>query len=152
MTRSILVVDDVPEIVRYVETTARRYRRHELTLTTITSAREALSLASRQPYDLVISDLRMPEVDGLSILTAANFRNPRGRRVLMTGYNEIPATHASYASAKLDACVLKPMPMSDLLDMIGAMLTPDTSAIERYRSAAAERRLEALLPTQDGRP
>lgn len=142
-------MDDVPEIVRFVESTARRLRQHEIEITSTTRAREALAFASATPFDLVVSDLRMPEVDGLSILTAAHVRNPDGRRVLMTGYNEIPASGASYSAAGLDGCVLKPLPMTDLLDLLGAMLAEDESAIEPYRLAAGRQRLEALLPGID---
>lgn len=53
---------------------------------------EALNLLSRHKYSLVLTDLVMPEVDGLEVLRAARQRNPATLVVIMTG-------HASLASA-----------------------------------------------------
>jgi DNA-binding response OmpR family regulator len=53
---------------------------------------EALSLISRRHYSLILTDLVMPEADGLAVLRAARRENPAALVVIMTG-------HASLASA-----------------------------------------------------
>jgi len=53
---------------------------------------EALDLISRHNYSLILTDLVMPEADGLAVLRAARQRNPAALVVIMTG-------HASLASA-----------------------------------------------------
>jgi DNA-binding NtrC family response regulator len=53
---------------------------------------EALDLLSRQDYSLILTDLVMPEADGLAVLRAARQRNPAALVVIMTG-------HASLVSA-----------------------------------------------------
>ncbi len=53
---------------------------------------EALDLISRRDYSLILADLVMPEVDGLTVLRVARQRNPATLVVIMTG-------HASLASA-----------------------------------------------------
>lgn len=53
---------------------------------------EALSLISRRRYSLILTDLVMPEADGLAVLRAARRENPAVLVVIMTG-------HASLASA-----------------------------------------------------
>jgi DNA-binding response OmpR family regulator len=53
---------------------------------------EALNLIDRHSYSLILTDLVMPEADGLAVLRAARQRNPAALVVIMTG-------HASLASA-----------------------------------------------------
>jgi CheY-like chemotaxis protein len=52
----------------------------------ITSGAEAIDLYRREPFDLVLTDLRMPDVDGLDILTAVREYNPQAAVVIFTAY------------------------------------------------------------------
>jgi CheY-like chemotaxis protein len=57
----VLVVDDEPEVG---EVYAEILRREGIDVTAVSSGREALARVRREPFDLVVSDLRMPDVDG----------------------------------------------------------------------------------------
>jgi CheY-like chemotaxis protein len=143
---SLLVADDVLEIVEYVEAAARRIRTHDIRVTRTTRAQEALALAGERDFDVVITDLRMPRVDGLRILRAAYERNPAGRRAVLTGYNEIPQD-GSPGDAHVDAVATKPLSMDELVDLIHALVTNERLEMTHLREDAA-RRLRPTTPAQ----
>jgi len=79
----ILIVDD-EEIVR------RSYRRlldeARCSAETATDGSEALRAMTREPFDVVLLDLRMPGADGLSVLKAIREGWPASEVVVITGY------------------------------------------------------------------
>jgi CheY-like chemotaxis protein/two-component sensor histidine kinase len=80
----VLVVDDEPDIAALL---AERLRAEGLTVETAASGRRALAVLETTPIDLVISDLRMPDMDGAALDEAIAARRPelRDRVVLNTG-------------------------------------------------------------------
>jgi DNA-binding NtrC family response regulator len=85
-TKRILVVDDEPLMREFLGETLTRQRYR---VKVVGDGEEALSLLKRDRYALVLSDLRMPERDGLSLLRAAREVSPETRFVIMTGYATI---------------------------------------------------------------
>jgi two-component system, cell cycle sensor histidine kinase and response regulator CckA len=61
LARTVLVVDDDPQILRLVE---RMLGSHGVRVITAARAAEALRICEREPIDLLISDVVMPEMDG----------------------------------------------------------------------------------------
>lgn len=49
----------------------------------------AISTINQQPYDMVVTDLMMPEMDGFQVLKAAKRRDPQTMVVILTGYADI---------------------------------------------------------------
>lgn len=76
-----LVVDDEPMIVD----AACALIGDLCEVTTMTVAVDALELLQRDPFDIVITDLNMPDVDGLALCNAARTVNPAVHTVLITG-------------------------------------------------------------------
>lgn len=136
--KSILVVDDVPEILAFFERVASRYKTRPIEITTLESPQEAVDLLARRPFDVVISDFRMPRVNGVEVLRAAREANPEGRRILMTGYNEIPATAAEMDAAGPQAKIHKPLRASFLLEVLQACLSDDAHALDDIVQPEAE--------------
>lgn len=131
-TKSILVVDDVPEILLFFERLAGTYRTTPIQVTTSSDPAGALKLVKERDFDVVVSDFRMPKVNGMQILAEAHHRNPGGRRVLMTGYNEIPATDAEIEMAGVTARLKKPVKASFLLEFLQACFSDDPHALDAY--------------------
>lgn len=140
--REILVVDDLPEICDFFTALLRRLRDFDVRLTTETNSAAALDLVRERAFDLVVSDFRMKQVDGIEVLTAARHRNPSGRRILMTGYNEIPTSVDRIREADVDAYIQKPLRSQDLLLLVVDFLNGSERAIEACRAHARE--LEAV--------
>jgi CheY-like chemotaxis protein/anti-sigma regulatory factor (Ser/Thr protein kinase) len=80
----VLVVDDEAEIAELV---AEHLRRDGLTVEVVASGRKALLRLQEESFDVVVSDLRMPDLDGPSLVAELRRRHPELARrvVLITG-------------------------------------------------------------------
>jgi DNA-binding NtrC family response regulator len=136
--KSILVVDDVPEILRFFEQVLSVCKASPLEVVTLSDSEEALALVSRRDFDVIVSDFRMPHVDGIRILTAAHDRNPHGIRVIMTGYNEIPASPEQLKAASLDARIPKPVTTAFLHVFLEACFSERSDALDAYSKLDTE--------------
>ena len=78
-----------------------------------------LAQAQRQPYDVVITDLRLPGLGGLELVAKLHAAKPKQAIVLMTAHG---TTETAIEATKLGACdyLLKPFEADELLDLIAA--------------------------------
>ncbi len=83
MKGNILVVDDEQIVLRSCE---RILSPEGYGVDTATSAKDALSLLDRNLYDLIITDIKMPEMDGIEFMKQARSKNPDINIVVITGY------------------------------------------------------------------
>lgn len=86
MKPRVLVVDDKRAMA---EMLADGLGDHELDATACASARAALALIATTEVDVVVTDLRMPDLDGLALLDAIRSRNPDIQVIVMTAYGAI---------------------------------------------------------------
>jgi DNA-binding response OmpR family regulator len=82
----ILVIDD-EEIV--VKSCVRSLEPEGYVVDTALSGRDGLELFKRNPYDLVIVDLKMPVMNGLEVMRHIKDINPHQKIMIMTGYDTI---------------------------------------------------------------
>ena len=78
----ILCVDDEPNILSSLR---RLLRPHGYQIVVASSGAEGLQLMEGQSFDLVVSDMRMPEMDGARFLELVRARWPDTVRILLTG-------------------------------------------------------------------
>jgi len=122
--RRILVVDD-DEALREVLTVALTRDGH--TVDAACDGTEALALLDRQPYDLVLSDLRMPRTDGPSLYETlrtrhhfpVRFATKLPRVIFMTGN---AAEHADFLRGTTDPILEKPFPLRVVRQMVSVLL------------------------------
>jgi CheY-like chemotaxis protein len=81
----------------------------------------ALDLLAREPADLVLSDIRMPVMDGIALALAVARDHPATRVVLMTGYAD-QRERAHGLDALIDAVLAKPFALDDLRRAIAGSL------------------------------
>lgn len=94
---NILIVDDDPEIGSTIGGLLTR-RNHAVTAAT--SGRDALALARAQAFDIVILDVRMPEMDGFAVLRALRADGYAGGVIMLTGQGDVEeAVEASQLGA-----------------------------------------------------
>jgi putative nucleotidyltransferase with HDIG domain len=86
LEEKILIVDD-EEMIR--STLARRLAREEYSCVTAPNGREALNYFCKDDFSLVISDLKMPEMDGMEFLKKVKALNPKMPVIILTGYAEV---------------------------------------------------------------
>ncbi|MBI4956386.1 MAG: response regulator [Myxococcales bacterium] len=116
----IVIVDDDPEVLQYLEGILRAER---YDVTTVTSARAALAESERQPPDLVISDVVMPEMGGFELRRAYAARFPARETpfVFLSSLGD-PATIEEGLDAGADDYLVKPIGRGVLLAKVRAIL------------------------------
>ncbi len=110
----ILVVDDEPAVVEYLcEALAARGFRP----TGLTSPQAAVARLERESFDLVVTDLEMPELRGLDLISAILAVNPSQLVLLITAYG---SAEVAMAAVRAGACdfLSKPFPIEALVHAI----------------------------------
>jgi HD-like signal output (HDOD) protein/ActR/RegA family two-component response regulator len=85
--KDILFVDDDRDLLDSVR--ARLYKhRHDWNMKFVLSGDEAIAALEQQHFDLVVSDVRMPGMDGGQLLAVVKQRWPRSMRIIVSGYSD----------------------------------------------------------------
>jgi len=117
----VLVVDDDPILRTAISDILRKFR---AVVSVVSSGAEAIRALARQDFDLVLSDIRMPDHSGYEIYTAARRRSPPLPVVLMTGFGYDPQHSIMRASEEgLEGILYKPFKVQQLLDTVRKALT-----------------------------
>ena len=114
MTR-ILVVDD-ESIVR--ELTVELLRRSGYAPHGVPSARHALELLEQEPFDLLLSDVVMPEMTGVELLYELRARKHDLPVVLMTGGSQDPDRTSNAVKVGATGLLYKPFSHEELRDVV----------------------------------
>ena len=87
MQRNILIVDDEQDMLQLL----KRSLAPDLNcrIETASSGKEALQAIARDPFDLVLADIKMPEMDGLALLEFIKREQPELTVVMMTAYGTV---------------------------------------------------------------
>lgn len=88
MSRRILFVDDERQILEGLRHRLYAWR-HKWDMVFLQSARDALELLAREPIDVVVCDMRMPEIDGMTFLRRVQEEHPEVVRIVLSGHAEI---------------------------------------------------------------
>ena len=99
----ILFVDDEKNILRSIR---RNLFQAGFEILTASSGAEGLNVLKEHPVDIVVSDVKMPEMDGIEFLTHVKESHPAVSRILLSGYverNEVFSEH--YADDCRDGAV-----------------------------------------------
>jgi response regulator RpfG family c-di-GMP phosphodiesterase len=127
----VLCVDDEPKVLEGLALILRRNFR----VSTAMNGQEALSVVEGEdPPGVVVSDLRMPEMDGNRLLSLVRERAPEAVRVLLTGQADVESAIAAVNHGQVFRFLTKPCKAS-------AFLTAIQSAAEQHHILTAERLL-----------
>jgi two-component system response regulator AtoC len=107
----LLVVDDD---VESREVVAEALRAEGYTVATAAGGRGALTLAKDQGYDVVVSDIRMPDLDGMALLRGLREAVPDVSVILMTAFGTVEAALRAIKEGAYDY-VSKPLNLDELL-------------------------------------
>jgi response regulator RpfG family c-di-GMP phosphodiesterase len=110
--RRVLFVDDEPNVLQGLERMLHPLR-HEWEMAFVESGAEALDLLARQTFDVVVSDMRMPGMNGAELLSEVRKRCPQTVRIVLSGHSNrdmilqsVDAAH-QYLAKPCDAQALK---------------------------------------------
>lgn len=122
----ILLVEDV-EVVRRV--LRRMLERSGHDVAEAGDGRQALERLATEAFDLVITDIWMPEMDGIALIGEAKRRNPRVRIIAVSG--GAPRAPQAFSieearSAGADDTLLKPVACDELIRAVARLLPTGT--------------------------
>ena len=136
----LLIVDDEPWVLRSllesVDWRAYGFDPAE----TATDGEEALACMARALPDLVVTDIRMPEMDGLEMIERARTRWPQLQFIILSGHAEFEYARRALASGVAGYC-LKPVQREEMEAVL--------QKVRMTMDAENARRLEALLSLDD---
>ncbi len=116
---SILIVDDEEKILKALEMTLKRTDEFTSHITTASNGEEGLARLAEGNFDLVLSDFRMPKMDGVEFLNNVRLEHPYIIRILITGYSEIDVAENAITKAKVHSCIEKPWDREELITIVG---------------------------------
>ncbi|GAB6904918.1 Response regulator receiver modulated metal dependent phosphohydrolase [Desulfosarcina cetonica] len=85
MNHRILFVDDEEKIQKGLQRLFRSMR-HQWTMTFVGGGRQALDALAASPFDIIISDLSMPDMDGIDLLSRVKADYPHMVRIVLSGH------------------------------------------------------------------
>ncbi|MEI9941870.1 MAG: HD domain-containing phosphohydrolase [Pseudomonadota bacterium] len=125
----ILCVDDEPKVLEGLE----RLLHRKCSLLVATSGEEALRLlAGPEPIDVIVSDMRMPRMNGAALLAECRKRSPDTVRLLLTGQTDLESAIAAVNEGHVFRFLTKPCPAPVFVEALSA-------ALEQHRLITAER-------------
>ena len=100
MPEKILVVDDEPNMLRLLKTILMDKTGYEVTTTN--NPLEVSKLLQQEPFDLVISDLKMPLVDGIDLIDIIKKIDPLLPIIIITAYGTIETAEEAIQKGAYD--------------------------------------------------
>ncbi len=110
----VLLVDDEEA---FSEVLARRLTRLGLTVATASSGAQALRALAASPVDVVVLDVKMPDMDGLEVLARVKAAHPLIEVIMLSGYTDLPTSINGLELGAFDY-LLKPAPLEEVADKI----------------------------------
>jgi response regulator RpfG family c-di-GMP phosphodiesterase len=136
---TVLCVDDEPNILAALKRTLRGGGYGALTAS---SGVEAIEILERVPVDIMVSDMRMPGMDGSQLLEQVHARWPHVLRILLTGHADQGSTVAAINRGRIFRYLSKPWDERDLLAALH-------EGGERLALEREKQRLEVLARDQN---
>ncbi len=131
MLRSVLCVDDEPKVLDGL----RRLLRKRFDLQTAIGGEEGLKiLASQGPFAVVVSDMRMPSMNGIEFLTQVQERSPDTVRMMLTGNADQETAVAAVNTGNVFRFLNKPCAPDDVVDALEV-------GLRQYQLVTTEREL-----------
>lgn len=137
--KTVLFVDDEVNILHSLE---RGLIDVEYNCVFVNSGRKALQYLEQNPVNVIVSDMRMPEMDGLTLLKIVKERWPNVTRIVLTGYAQLTQVAATVNQADIFQLIFKPWKMEkEFVHVIQAALHFNQMKVDRefYEKALLEK-------------
>lgn len=108
---SVLLVDDEKD---FLEVLTKRLRKRKLRLVAANSGAEAIRTVQETPIDVVVLDMRMPQMDGLQTLREIKRINPGVEVIMLTGHANVETAVEGMELGAFDY-LIKPVDIDELL-------------------------------------
>jgi response regulator RpfG family c-di-GMP phosphodiesterase len=140
-TPAVLLVDDEGSILKSLQ---RLFHKHGIVAQTAGSGPEALNVLREHPnsFALILSDQRMPVMNGAQFLEQAKNLAPDARRYLLTGYSDLEAVVAAVNRGEIHRFFSKPWNDEELLAAV-------RESLKQFELIQENRRLRELTQRQN---
>lgn len=136
---TLLLVDDEANILSSLR---RVFRPHGYRVLTAEGGPAGLSMLEKESVDLVISDMRMPEMSGAEFLGETRKRWPDLIRILLTGYADLASTIEAINNGQIHRYLSKPWSDEEVVAIVA-------QALERKALERENRRLAGVVARQN---
>ncbi len=106
----IMIIDDEPIVGKRLKPAMEK---KGCEVETFTTGAEALKRLEEKDFDIVVTDVRMDEIDGIDVMTRVKKRSPRTKVIIITGYATIEMAREALAKGAFDF-IAKPFKPDDL--------------------------------------
>ena len=110
----ILIVDDNPEVLKLI---ANILETNEYEVETVSRGESAIKKLDSNDYDMVLTDLMMPDIDGMQVLEHVKSRASRTMCIILTGHGTIKSSVRAIKRGAFDY-ITKPVSPSELLIIV----------------------------------
>ena len=143
-TARILIIDD-DENIRKVLTTILEDEGYDVE--SVDTAKKAIERTRRKFYNLALIDIRLPDMEGIELLTKMKNTTPKIRKLIITGYPTLQnAVEAVNRGA--DAYIMKPFEMEKVLEEIKDQLKKQQNE-KRYNQEKVAEFIETRVKELD---
>ncbi len=154
MSRILIVDDEIPilhALVRLLRAVPCTYgnKVFPLEVETFNSPRAALERVAHTPFDLVLTDYRMPEMDGVALLTQVRAIQPNTARLILSGYADLNVLVRAINDVEIYRFIAKPWNDYELIATIAQALHNRDLLIENRRLADEARVGKGHLSPED---
>ena len=159
MPKKVLIVDDDEDLLLTLEDGLKKYR-DRIEPVFASSGKKAMEILRREKIDLVVSDLKMPEVDGLDLLSFVVQEFPYIPFILITAYGSLPIKLKAESIGAI-RYLEKPMSLDQLAEAILEVFDRDMLMKEEFTFLSAahlaqliqyeEKTCTMIVTTKDGK-
>jgi len=108
----VLIVDDEDD---FRETIIKRLHNRKIAADEASGGRRALEKLAAEKFDIVVLDVKMPDMDGIDVLKEIKLRFPLVEVIMLTGHASVESGIQGMQLGAFDY-VMKPVPLDELLD------------------------------------
>lgn len=119
---SILIIDDDEYVLKSL---ARLLRKNELAISCFHDPHEALIHCATHKFDVVLSDQRMPGIEGTAVFEKIAELQPHSRRILISGYSDFTKVTDAFNAGVIHKFVLKPWNNEQLRRLVAEQIDMD---------------------------
>lgn len=139
----IMLIDDEPAVLHALLRLIRREWRDAPPVEAFDRPRAALARLGETPFSAIMSDYRMPELDGVALLAQARQLQPLATRLILSGIDDFDVLMLAVNEAAITRFISKPW---DDTEVVGAL----RAGVETFRRASEQASLAAQYKMESG--
>jgi response regulator RpfG family c-di-GMP phosphodiesterase len=141
---NILLVDDEPNVLKALSRLFKEYH-----LSTAGSSEEALGIAEKLQFDLVITDYKMPGINGVDFLILFKRMQPDAIRIVLSGFADLEGVQHAINDAEVFRFINKPWSNMEITHVVKNGLAHRRMLLENRALADQVRAQQKLLAEKD---